>query len=94
MPNVPTWLRTLIALAAGSLALTQVQAAAQEFALDPARTTVSFEVRNLGLFTERGRFASAAGAGMLDPAASAGALEVVIDARSLQAGLSRWRATK
>lgn len=85
MSNAPTWLKTLIALTACVLAVTHVQAAVQEFTLDPARTTVSFEVRNLGVFTERGRFAGAAGTGMLDPSASAGNLNVVIDARSVQA---------
>jgi len=88
MSNAPAWLRTLIALAACALAVTHVNAAVQEFTLDPARTTVSFEVRNFGVFTERGRFAGAAGSGMLDPAASDGSLNVVIDARSLRASNS------
>jgi polyisoprenoid-binding protein YceI len=85
MTNAPGWLRTLIALIGCSLALFHVQAPAQEFMLDPVRTTVSFEVRSLGIFRERGQFAGASGQGILDPASSAGRLDVVIDARTVQA---------
>jgi polyisoprenoid-binding protein YceI len=91
MTPAATWLRTLIALAACTLAMTHVQAIAQEFMLDPERTTVSFEVRSLGIFTERGRFAGALGTGMLDPASSAGTLTVVIDARTVEASSAATR---
>jgi polyisoprenoid-binding protein YceI len=77
-----TWLAGLIA--AGAL-LPQTRAGATQYALDPQRTVVSFEMRGLGT-TQRGEFTRAAGSVMLDSAAQRGEVDIVIDARSLEAG--------
>lgn len=74
---------------AGLLALTaffwHAGCHATDFTLDPTRTLVSFEMRSLGI-TQRGEFSRAAGTVTLDSAEERGELDIVIDARSLQAG--------
>jgi polyisoprenoid-binding protein YceI len=77
-----SWLASLVALAA---ILWHTGAHATEFTLDPTRTLVSFEMRSLGT-TQRGEFNRAAGTVTLDSAEQRGELDIVIDARSLQAG--------
>jgi polyisoprenoid-binding protein YceI len=76
-----TWLTALIG--AGAL-LSHSQAGATEFALDPSRTVVAFEMRSMGTL-QRGEFRRTAGTVMLDSAEERGELDIVIDARSLQA---------
>jgi len=82
-------MRTRHSWLAGLLALTAVcwhsGSHATEFTLDPTRTLVSFEMRSLGT-TQRGEFNRAAGTVILDSRAERGALDIVIDARSLKAG--------
>lgn len=75
------WLPTLIALTA---IFWHASADAAEFTIDPTRTVVSFEMRGLGT-TQRGEFNRAAGTVMLDSAEERGAIDIVIDARSLKA---------
>src|SRR4051794_33414330 len=77
-----TWLATLFAL--GAL-FSHASSHATDFILDPTRTLVSFEMRSLGI-TQRGEFNRAAGTVSLDSAEERGELDIVIDARSLQAG--------
>ena len=55
-----------------------------EYTLDPSRTLVTFEMRSLGT-TQRGEFGRATGTVMLDSAEERGAIDIVIDARSLKA---------
>lgn len=81
MPTPRTWIAGLIALC---ILLWNASSQASEFTLDPSRTLVAFEMRSMGT-TQRGEFRSAAGTVMLDPAAERGELDIVIDARSLQA---------
>jgi polyisoprenoid-binding protein YceI len=65
----------------------RVQAAAAEYTIDPTRTVVSFEVRNLaGIASQRGTFNGTTGSVALDAEDRTGRVDIVIDARSLEAG--------
>src|SRR5262245_751270 len=81
MLNRHSWLAALIGI--GAL-LSLNQAGATEFTLDPSRTVVAFEMRSLGI-VQRGEFRHTAGTVTLDSAEERGELDIVIDARSLQA---------
>ena len=59
---------------------------AKRYTIDSARTVVTFEVRSFGIFKQRGRFGMSSGSVSLDPEAGEGTFDVVIDARSIQAG--------
>jgi polyisoprenoid-binding protein YceI len=80
-----TLLKSLSALTA-ALVLPCAHAAAEEYTIDPAHTFVSFEVRHLGISTQRGRFNSANGKVALDTEAGNGRIDIVIDARSIDTG--------
>ena len=58
---------------------------AQRYTIDSARTVVSFEVRSLGIFRQRGWFGASYGHVTLDPHAAEGTFDVVIDATTIQA---------
>jgi polyisoprenoid-binding protein YceI len=58
---------------------------AQRYTIDSARTVVSFEVRSLGIFRQRGWFGASYGHVTLDPLAAEGTFDVVIDATTIQA---------
>jgi polyisoprenoid-binding protein YceI len=81
MVNRHAWVAALVGI--GAL-LAHSEAGATEFTLDPSRTLVAFEMRSLGAL-QRGEFRRAAGTVMLDSAAERGELDIVVDARSLQA---------
>jgi polyisoprenoid-binding protein YceI len=81
MLNRHTWLGALVCI--GAL-LSHRHAGATEFTLDPSRTVVAFEMRSMGTL-QRGEFRHTAGTVMLDSAEERGELDIVIDARSLQA---------
>jgi polyisoprenoid-binding protein YceI len=55
------------------------------YAIDSSATVVGFEVRSLGIFRQYGRFGASFGSVSLDPQAAAGTLDVVVDARTVQA---------
>jgi polyisoprenoid-binding protein YceI len=74
-----SWLAGLLAL--GAL-FCHSGRAATEYAIDPTRTLVSFEMRSLGT-TQRGQFSRTAGIVTLDSAQERVDLAIVIDARSL-----------
>jgi polyisoprenoid-binding protein YceI len=59
---------------------------AKRYTIDSGRTVVTFEVRSFGIFKQRGRFGMSCGSVWLDPEADEGTFDVVIDARSIQAG--------
>jgi polyisoprenoid-binding protein YceI len=59
---------------------------AKRYTIDSARTVVTFEVRSFGIFKQRGRFGMSFGSVSLDAEAGEGTFDVVIDARSIQAG--------
>lgn len=63
-----------------------VHAAPEEFVVDPAHTYPSFEVRHLGISTQRGRFEKTAGRIVLDRAAGTGSIEIDIDATTVSTG--------
>lgn len=75
------WLTALLGI--GAL-LSHARSGATEYTLDPSRTVVTFEMHSLGTL-QRGEFRRAAGTVMLDAAAERGELDIVIDARSLEA---------
>jgi polyisoprenoid-binding protein YceI len=77
----------LVALGAALLLLCSCSSAA-EYAIDPDRTGVTFEMRSLGI-VHRGKFNGAAGAVTLDADAGVGRIDIVIDARSVDAGGKR-----
>ena len=65
---------------------TKVSAAPAEYTIDPAHTTVSFEVKRMGFSHRSGEFHSVAGTVALDAATSSGSLEIAVDTRSIRAG--------
>jgi len=80
------WLTGVFAFAALASA-PRTQAAVSEYTIDPARTVVSFEVRNLaGIASQRGKFNGATGSVALDATEQSGRIDIVIDARTLAAG--------
>lgn len=81
----PGWLQGLTALAA-SLFIPFAGATAAEYTIDPAHTVVSFEVRNLGIHSQRGTFKGANGTVALDAQTGNGRIDIVVDARSIESG--------
>ena len=73
-------------LALATLLPFSVQAAPEEFIIDPAHTSATFEVRHLGISTQRGRFNHTIGKAIFDTEAKTGNLEIRIDARSISTG--------
>jgi polyisoprenoid-binding protein YceI len=81
------WLAGIFAFATLAAGTPRVHAAVSEYTIDPARTVVSFEVRNLaGIASQRGKFNGATGSVTLDAAERSGRVDIVIDARTLEAG--------
>ncbi len=54
-------------VAAATLAAAAAMAAPQQYAIDPARSSVEFRIRYLGLFTPGGRFGRLSGVIVFDP---------------------------
>jgi polyisoprenoid-binding protein YceI len=69
----------------GAALLPWTDSIATEYVLDPARTGVRFEMRSLGT-VQRGEFNQAAGSVTLDSQSGSGQLDIVLDARSVEAG--------
>jgi polyisoprenoid-binding protein YceI len=63
-----------------------VQAAPEKLVIDPGHTFPVFEVRHLGIATQRGRFNKTTGTVELDAEAGTGRAEIRIDARSVSTG--------
>jgi polyisoprenoid-binding protein YceI len=63
-----------------------VLAAPQEMQLDADHTSPMFEVRHLGISTQRGRFNKTAGKVLLDLDAETANVDITIDARSVTTG--------
>ena len=61
-------------------------AAEQAYAIESTGTVVTFEVSNFGIAKRQGVFNTVAGTVMLDTQAGDGSVEIVVDARSIQAG--------
>jgi polyisoprenoid-binding protein YceI len=79
----PARLATLLIAA---LCYPHLHAAAEEYTIDPAHTFATFEIRHLGISTQRGRFNSTRGKVALDAEAGIGNINVVIDAQSIDTG--------
>lgn len=79
------WFTALVALAT-ALIMSGARATAAEYAIDPARTVVSFEVRSPGSSVQRGTLHGAIGTVGLDPWAGSGWIDIVVDARSIETG--------
>jgi polyisoprenoid-binding protein YceI len=62
------------------------QAAPLAFVVDPGHTFPVFEVRHLGIATQRGRFNRSSGTVILDSEAGAGSAEIRIEAASVSTG--------
>ncbi len=63
---------------------------AQNYSIDSRHTYPVFEVKHLGISTQRGRFNSAAGKIMLDRAGKKGSVELTIDVNSIDMGIAKW----
>lgn len=59
------------------------------YRVDPERTSVAFEVTQLGLFPQAGRFGRAHGRIDFDADAEAGSVDLVVDATSVETGWDR-----
>jgi polyisoprenoid-binding protein YceI len=74
-------------LAAGAPCFcSHAQAAPEEFVIDSGHAFPTFEVRHLGIATQRGRFNKTTGSVVLDREAGTAAVEIVIDASSIDTG--------
>ena len=77
---------TLLLLLLGGLSTDLAGAAPEEFVIDPNHTYATFEVRHLGISTQRGRFNHAEGKVTLDLGAERGNVDINIDARTINTG--------
>jgi polyisoprenoid-binding protein YceI len=82
-----TWLGA--AVVAGNVPY--AQSAPRAYAIEPAHTVVSFEVRNLGIAKQRGRFANVSGQVLLDAQGGNGTVDIVVNARSVETSDSATR---
>jgi polyisoprenoid-binding protein YceI len=91
----PTVFKQLIWLSAAALLAGNAPyapAAPQAYAIEPARTVVSFEVRNLGIAKRRGLFGSVSGRVLLDAQAGNGSIDIVVNAQSVETSDPATRA--
>jgi polyisoprenoid-binding protein YceI len=79
----PIW-RVSLAAVAVTLLWPGSRSSAAEYAIDPASTLVTFEMQSLRA-AQRGEFKRAGGTVMLDSTTGSGRIDIVIDARSVQA---------
>lgn len=80
--------KTLLAAAVLATGLASVQAAPATYAIDPAHTFASFEIRHFGTSTIRGRFDKKEGSVSFDRAAKTGRVEITIDMASINSGVA------
>jgi len=82
------FLRTISFGAMGLVAAASV-AASDSYTIDPNHTFPSFEVNHVGFSTQRGRFNTTRGTLTLDRAAKQVAVEITIDANSIDTGYDK-----
>lgn len=70
-------------------ALAAAPALADNYTIEPSHTFPSFEINHLGFSTQRGRFNKTEGKVTLDPAKQTGAMDITIDASSIDTGLAK-----
>ncbi len=85
--KIQSLLAVLIATSAAS-----AMAAPETFTIDPAHTYPSFEADHMGLSYWRGKYKKTSGTVVLDRAAKTGALDINIDAASIDFGLDAMNA--
>ena len=79
--------KTLFALAAATLLAGAAQAAtANEYAIDPGHTFVTFEISHFGAAVNRGRFDKKEGTVQFDKAGKSGKAEITFDVTSVNTG--------
>ncbi|MES2316366.1 MAG: YceI family protein [Pseudomonadota bacterium] len=81
----------IIALLASGIAASAF-AAADTYTIDPKHTYPSFEADHMGLSVWRGKFTKTSGSVTLDRAAKTGAIDIVIEADSIDFGLEAMNA--
>lgn len=80
----------ILAAAAIASLSTAALAAPESYTLDSRHLYPMFEVSHMGLSIQRGRFNKTAGTLRLDRAAKSGAIDVSIDAASIDMGIEKW----
>jgi polyisoprenoid-binding protein YceI len=78
-------MRLLIALLALSCMNPSI---ADDYRIDPARTSVRFDITALGVFNQDGRFERVRGTVALDESSQSGEIHIEIDAASIETGLA------
>jgi polyisoprenoid-binding protein YceI len=76
-------------LIAALMAVSTTSAIAATYNIDPSHTYPSFEADHMGMSVWRGKFDKTSGTVTMDRAAKTGALDVVIDAASVDFGLDK-----
>ncbi len=79
-------------LIASLLAASATSAIAATYNVDPSHTYPSFEADHMGLSVWRGKFDKTSGTITMDRAARTGALDIVIDAASIDFGLDKMNS--
>lgn len=81
--------KTILALtAAVALVAGAAQAQTATYAIDPAHTFVTFEIRHFGTSTNRGRFDKKTGTVQLDKAGKSGKVDLTIETASINTGFA------
>lgn len=86
LPRLERGAHSTLTVVLAALAAQAALAAPEEFAIDSGHAFPTFEVRHLGIATQRGRFNRTSGTIMLDREAGVGSVDVKIDARSIDTG--------
>ena len=80
--------KTLAALAVATLSIGAAHA--NNYAIDPTHTFVTFEIGHFGTSTNRGRFDKKEGAVQFDRAAKTGKVDITIDVASINTGTAAF----
>lgn len=79
-----------LGLAAATAAMTAPAIAADTYTLDSRHTFPIFEVSHYDFSLQRGRFNKTTGKVVLDMAAKTGAIDIAIEAASIDMGIDKW----
>lgn len=82
--------RHILAAAAIAGLSTAALAAPESYTLDSRHTFPVFEVSHMGFSIQRGRFNKTTGTFTIDRAAKSGAIDLSIDAASIDMGIEKW----
>jgi len=78
----------LLASLLGSASVAQAET--KTYTVDPRHTFPMFEISHYGFSTQRGRFTAVRGTIELDSQARRGAIDITIDAKSIDMGFEEW----